>query len=157
MQSLGDQLLKSGWVTEQQLKRVGDKSKKNASKRRKAVTGADRSGKGVKDRSSAASRRGLSSEVRAVDLSDPSTLKISQAVERHRVRAEIRGEESFHFVLRDGRVRKMLVSKEVSAGLRDGHLAIVEHGDQERHAIVVAEAIQAIGAVDRDAIRFFNS
>ena len=27
----------------------------------------------------------------------------------------------------------------------------------ERHAIVVAEAIQAIGAVDRDAIRFFNS
>ena len=89
-----------------------------------------------------------------LDLSDPNQLALSRAIETHKVRENTRGDVPFHFALRDGRVRKMFVSKETQSALESGRLAIVENGEAEVHIIVSAEAVPAITAVDPQVVRF---
>ncbi|MCK6552845.1 DUF2058 family protein, partial [Myxococcota bacterium] len=91
---------------------------------------------------------------RMLDLSDPAVLKILQVIEQHRVREETKGDQQFHFVLRDGRVRKMFVKKAIAEGLEAGKLAIVESGEIDRHVIVAIEAVALINEVDAEAVRF---
>jgi uncharacterized protein YaiL (DUF2058 family) len=94
---------------------------------------------------------------RMLDLSDPKMLKILQAIEANRVREETKGDISFHFTLRDGRVRKIYVNQVTSEGLEAGRLAIVEHGEIGRHVIVGAGALSSIREADAEAVRFANS
>jgi uncharacterized protein YaiL (DUF2058 family) len=144
MHNLRDHLLKAGLVTKEQVARAeSEKSGKKKKRRPPKKNGEQR----AKDQP----------VNRMIDLSDPQRLQLAQAIESHRVRGETKGEIAFNFTLRDGRIRKMFVSKETQDGLEKGSLAIVEHGEVESHIIVSAEALPAITLVDREAIRFHNS
>ena len=148
MQSLRDQLLKAGLVTEDQVSKVEAADANKIRKKRR------------KKPSKPATERVPSGEKRVpiprLDLNEPSRQQISQAIERHRVRGETRGEMEFYFKLRDGRVRKMFVSKEISGGLQSGRLAIVENGEPEKHIIVGCDAVSPIAEIDPGMVRFFN-
>ncbi len=150
MHSLRDHLLKAGLVTKEQVakaeadKRGHKKKKRRPPKKNDMPSGAQ----------PAPARP--NEPHRMMDLSDPLRLKLAQAIESHRVRGETRGEIAFNFTLRDGRIRKMFVSKEMQAGLERGDLAIVENGEVERHIIVSSEALGSIADIDRDAVRFHN-
>lgn len=149
MQSLRDQLLKAGLVTkEQAAKAAADNNRPRRKKRRS---------RGKKANGGAEGGKVASTMPRVVELSDSHRLALFQAIEQHRVRGETRGEMEHYFTLRDGRVRKMFVSKEISGGLQSGRLAIVENGELERHIIVSSEAVPPISDIDPEAIRFHNA
>lgn len=149
MQSLRDQLLKAGLVTQEQAsKAAADANRPRRKKRRN---------RSRKPEGSPLSKNAAAGTARVVELSESSRLELFQAIERHRVRGETRGEMEHYFTLRDGRVRKMFVSKEISGGLQSGRLAIVENGEQERHIIVSSEAVPSIADIDPDAVRFHNA
>lgn len=164
MMSLRDQLLKAGLVTEDQVAKAEAATKKGG---RRSPGGRDRPrGQGPKpgqegaeakpkqpQPSKKSDRPGLP---RMLDMSDPIKLQILQAIEAHRVRVDTKGEVPFYFPLRDGRVRKMFVTQAVMGELEAGKLAIVEHGEVERHILVAAEAVSAIREADPEAVRFFN-
>jgi uncharacterized protein YaiL (DUF2058 family) len=133
MHSLRDHLLKAGLVTKEQAAKA--EAEKNGKKK----------------------KRRPPKKPRMIDLSDPQRLKIQQAIESHKIRKETSGEIAFNFTLRDGRIRKMFVSKETQAGLVSGNLAIVENGEAESHIIVSSQALSVINDVDRDAVRFHNA
>lgn len=153
MQSLRDQLLKAGLVTQDQVTKVEvAEANKTRRKRRKKPAAPGTPG----ERKPAAEKR-VFTPIRTVDLTEPSRLIIFQAIDRHRVRGETRGEMEFYFKLRDNRVRKMFVSKEISGGLQSGRLAIVENGEPEKHIIVGCDAVAPIAEIDPGMIRFFNS
>ena len=150
MQSLRDQLLKAGLVTKDQVTKVeAAEANKVRRKRRKKPSKPAAERKATPEKRSAP-------PIRTVDLSEPGRLAVFQAIERHRVRGETRGEMEFYFKLRDGRVRKMFVSKEISGGLQSGRLAIVENGEPEKHIIVNCDAVAKIAEIDDGMIRFFN-
>lgn len=148
MHSLRDHLLKAGLVTQEQVTRVEEQKNGRRKKRRPPK----------KNGAGAAPRQDPKKQPvnRMLDLSDPKRLEIAQAIEAHKVRGETTGEVPFHFALRDGRVRKMFVSKEMQSGLENGQLAIVENGDADVHVIVASDALPAITAVDAEAVRFHN-
>ena len=150
MQSLRDQLLKAGLVTQDQVSKVetteANKAKRKRRKKPTAKVAAPR--KPATDSAPV--------PVRTVDLTEPNRLRIYQAIERHRVRGETRGEMEFYFKLRDNRVRKMYVSKEISGGLQSGRLAIVENGEPDKHIIVGCDAVAPIAEIDPGMVRFFN-
>lgn len=156
MQSLRDQLLKAGLVTKDQVSKVEvAEANKTRRKRRKkpaapGTPGAERSGPPPE-------KRAPPPPMRTVELTEPNRQIIFQAIDRHRVRGETRGEMEFYFKLRDNRVRKMFVSKEISGGLQSGRLAIVENGEPEKHIIVGCDAVNPIKEIDPGMIRFFNS
>ncbi len=153
MQSLRDQLLKAGLVTQDQVTKVEvAEANKTRRKRRKKPAGKPNERTGAPQE-----RRPPPPPIRTVDLTEPSRLIIFQAIDRHRVRGETRGEMEFYFKLRDNRVRKMFVSKEISGGLQSGRLAIVENGEPEKHIIVGCDAVAPIAEIDPGMIRFFNS
>jgi uncharacterized protein YaiL (DUF2058 family) len=141
MHSLRDHLLKAGLVTKEQAARAE----------------AEKSGKKKKRRPKKNDKPKSQPVHRMIDLSDPQRLQLAQAIESHKVRGDTKGDIAFNFTLRDGRIRKMFVSKEMQAGLEKGALAIVENGEAESHIIVSAEALSVITTVDRDAVRFHNA
>ncbi|MCA9555006.1 MAG: DUF2058 family protein [Myxococcales bacterium] len=151
MQSLRDQLLKAGLVTEDQVSKVeaADASKVRKKRRKKPS-------KPASERAPGSNGERRMPMPRVMELNEPSRLQIFQAIERHRVRGETRGEMEFYFKLRDGRVRKMFVSKEISGGLQSGRLAIVENGEPEKHIIVGCDAVSPIAEIDPGMVRFFN-
>ncbi|MBK8011243.1 MAG: DUF2058 family protein [Deltaproteobacteria bacterium] len=171
MQNLRDQLLKAGLVTREQAdKAAHDKTRGRGPRRGGGKGGDPRNASGVGAGAGAAAASGSRPHAkgpgrsvgaqpvnRMLDLTDPARLQVFQAIERHRVRDEVSGDLVFHFTLRDGRIRKMFVCDEVSKGLESGALAIVENGSVDDHIVVRREAIEAIGAVDREAVRFCNT
>lgn len=177
MQNLRDQLLKAGLITEEQRQRAEARAEREArakkgaapaekapgdgSKRGAPVAGAPQGSaekSGDSSRPKPARKDARSSPVnRMVDLSDPRLLRLFQLIEEYRLREDPKGDVTFHFTLRDGRVRKILITEAVSEGLEAGRLAIVESGDQNRHVIVVAEAAPLIRDVDPEAVRFCNA
>lgn len=176
MQNLRDQLLKARLITEDQRAKAEARSGRDgrsgratrANRPKKESRGSP--GEGSPGEAPAAEPEGRSMSMpklskkalkaqpvnRMLDLSDPGLLRIFQAIEQHRLREDSKGEIPFHFTLRDGRVRKMLVRQEIVDGLESGRLAIVESGQQDRHVIVTAEAAPAIREVDPEAVRFLN-
>lgn len=181
MQNLREQLLKAGIITnEQKTKAESQLDKKNHRRpQQQQPREPRRDGSGpsapaaAKDGASAPapqnqspnnngqkpSKKQLAKQPlnRMLDLSDPKTLKILQAIESHRVRSVTKGEIPFHFTLRDGHVRKIFVNQMTSEGLEEGKLAIVEDGEASRHVIVDAKAVPAIREIDGDAVRFANA
>lgn len=151
MQSLRDKLLSAGLVSQEQAQKAeADVNRPKKKKRRSR----NRPRRPDAAKAEAATKAAVN---RMLDLSEPSKLAIAQAIEKHRVRGDTRGEMEFYFQLRDGRVRKMFVTKEVSGGLQSGRLAIVENGELDRHIIVSSEAVSEIRAHDAEVVRFHNS
>jgi uncharacterized protein YaiL (DUF2058 family) len=156
MHSLRDHLLKAGLVTkEQAAKAESEKNGKKKKRRPPKKNGHDSQGTSSSNGSNGKPKTHVPN--RMLDLSDPQRLKIQQAIESHKVRGDTKGEIAFNFTLRDGRIRKMFVSKEMQAGLENGNLAIVENGEAESHIIVSSQALTVINDVDRDAVRFHNA
>lgn len=173
MQNLRDQLLKAGLVTREQADKAAHDKTRGRGPRRgggkggdprsasnasgSGVSAADAVPRGSRPSAKPPGRTAANQPInRMVDLSDPGRLTVFQAIERHRLRDEVSGDLVFHFTLRDGRVRKMFVCDQVSKGLESGALAIVENGSADEHIVVHREAIEAIGAIDREAVRFHN-
>ncbi len=146
MQNLRDQLLKAGLVSEEQVTKVESQRRSRPKKKKRPIQ--------AKPTKKEIAAQPLN---RMVDTSDPARLEILQAVEIHRVRGNTRGDVEFYFPLRDGRVRKLFVSQQISGGLASGRLAIVENGAPDSHIIVSSEAVSAIRAADANAVRFFNA
>ncbi len=160
MQSLRDQLLKAGLVTKDQVSKVevAEANKTRRKRRKKPAPAPGAPGKpGAERKGPPPEKRAPPPPIRTIDLTEPNRLVIFQAIDRHRVRGETRGEMEFYFKLRDHRVRKMFVSKEISGGLQSGRLAIVENGEPEKHIIVGCDAVAPIKEIDPGMIRFFNS
>ncbi len=145
MQSMRDQLLKAGLVSEEQVTKVEAKEKQKKRKRRKPARPA---------RAPEAPRPDVP---RVVEMPEHDRISLSRTIERYRVRGDTRGEVEHYFTLRDGRVRKMFVTKEVSGGLVSGRLAIVENGEIDRHTIVDCAALREIGDINTSIVRFHNS
>ena len=145
MQNLREKLAKAGLVSEDQVAKAEATASRRARERKK--TGRPDSRRRPRLDSNPA--QGASPD-------DESTLRILRAIEQHRVRGDTRGEQEFHFELRDGRVRKLFLTRDVSHGLAAGRLAVVEWGEADRHIVVEREAVPKIRAVDGEAIRFFN-
>lgn len=143
MQSLRDQLLKAGLVTQEQVTKAETEQTKPTRRRKRS------------SKKSAGPRPVV--PVKMPELSEPNRLALMQAIEEHRVRGDTRGEVEHYFTLRDGRVRRMYVTKEVYGGLVSGRLAIVEKGEIDRHIIVSAEALAVIRSIDVEAVRFHNA
>lgn len=144
MQSLRDQLLKAGLVTEEQVTKAETEQTRPSGRRRR------------RNAKKATGTRPVV-PVKMPELSEPNRLALMQAIEEHRVRGDTRGEVEHYFTLRDGRVRRMYVSKEIYGGLVSGRLAIVEKGEIDRHIIVSAEALRVIRSIDLEAVRFHNA
>lgn len=164
MQSLRDQLLQAGLVTKEQVNKAdADEHRKGRRKRSRRRPQADAAPKPAEAPAAASPqprKNGAKLKQqplnRLMDLSDPDTLRVFQAIDAHRVRNEVEGEVPFYFTLRDGRVRRLYVSEEVSRGLEGGRFAIVENGEPEQHILVTAEAVSSIRAADPQAVRFHN-
>jgi uncharacterized protein YaiL (DUF2058 family) len=164
MQNLRDQLLKAGLITEEQktkaeaqLERKGPKRREESKPKAEAAQQPQQKQDQAQQAPKISKKQLMKQPVnRMLDLSDPKTLKIYQAIEAHRSRAETKGDMPFHFTLRDGRVRKMFVNRVTSEALESGKLAIVEDGDPNRHVIVDAQAVPLIREVDTEAVRFAN-
>lgn len=166
MQNLREQLLKAGLITTEQRERAEADMDRGRNRRRapdrptedrrsKPALAAPQSEN--RDRPKLSKKELMRQPLnRMLDTSDPKMLGILQAIEQHRLRDETKGEVPFHFTLRDGRVRKIFVTSNVSAGLEAGRLAIVESGDESRHVIVASDAVTAIRQLDPEAIRFVN-
>jgi uncharacterized protein YaiL (DUF2058 family) len=173
MQSLRDQLMKAGLVTREQAdkaeaagkrgpRRGGGGSRERGERREGGAPGAapaeaQAAPTAPRPPPRPQAKKGAEKPVRLLDLSDPSRLRILQAIEANRVREETQGEEQFFFPLRDGRLRKLFVNAETVARLESGGLAIVENGEAEKHVLVLSEAVAAIRAVDPEAVRFHNA
>lgn len=174
MQNLRDQLLKAGLITEEQRAKAEARPEHDRGRRAKGqAQQADRDrdrapeggtdGRNPREEVSIPSMPKLSKKAlmkqpvnRMIDLSDPGVLKIFQAIEAHRVAGSVKGDMPFHFSLRDGRVRKIFVTKEIEEALGSGRLAIVENGEPEKHVIVASDAVPIIREVDPEAVRFCN-
>jgi uncharacterized protein YaiL (DUF2058 family) len=184
VQNLREQLLKAGLITtEQKTKAESQLDKRNQRRPQQQAPRRDGPKDGAKDVAGAPngangpngtnapngangqpqqqkpSKKQLAKQPlnRMLDLSDPKTLKILQAIESHRVRSVTKGDIPFHFTLRDGHVRKIFVNQMTSEGLEEGRLAIVEDGEATRHVLVDAKAVPAIKEIDVEAVRFANS
>jgi len=149
MQNLREKLAKAGLVSDDQVAKAEATASRRARERKK--TGRPDSRRRPRLDSSPA--RGAGPDA---GPDDESTLRILRVIEQHRVRGDTRGEQEFHFELRDGRVRKLFLTRDVSHGLAAGRLAVVEWGEPDRHIVVEREAVPKIRAVDGQAIRFFN-
>ncbi len=141
MQDLRDKLLKAGLIDNTQKERVDAQVARKSDSRNGAAPKRRRRRKPRVDADAAGN--------------NPSKLSILQAIEDHRVRGDTRGDEEFQFTLRDGRQRKLNLTREVAHGLVSGRFAIVEWGDVERHIIVEKAAVNPIREADEGAVRFY--
>jgi uncharacterized protein YaiL (DUF2058 family) len=183
VQNLRDQLLKAGLITEDQKSKAETKLDKRSKPQRRDEPrrGNGQNGQHAQNGDKPAqaqqaqqgqqpqqaqqpqqqkpSKKQLAKQPmnRMLDLSDPKTLKILQAIEANRVREDTKGDIAFHFTLRDGRVRKIFVNQSTSEGLAAGRMAIVEDGEAGRHVIVEVSAVSLIREADAEAVRFVNS
>jgi uncharacterized protein YaiL (DUF2058 family) len=158
MQNLREQLLKAGLITEEQISDADARAEKEQAKKKRAPGKPRREEKKEPDRPKLSKKQLMKQPLnRMLDLSDPRLLKIFQAIEEHRLREDAKGEMPFHFTLRDGHVRKIMLTEQVVRALEKGELAIVESGEKDRHVIVRAEAVPIIREADADAVRFANT
>jgi len=129
MQSLRDKLISAGLVTD------APKTQEESAAPRKN-----------RKRRSAAPR----------EVAPGTNLELMKLTEAHRVRGDTRGGEEFQYELRDGELRKMLVTREIAHGLTAGRMAIVESGEPGRCLLVHRDAVEPVAAIDPAAIRYFN-
>lgn len=144
MQDLREKLLAAGLVSETQKERADAQSARKASVRPGAPP------KRRRRRKSATLAPGENGS------DDAPNAGILEAIEAHRLRGDTRGDEEFNFELRDGRLRKLLLTREVAHGLASGRFAIVEWGEPNRHIIVEKAAVDTIRHADAEAIRFYQ-
>ena len=155
MQSLRDQLLKAGLVTEEQAAKAEARNKRGKSRRSRR--GGRGRGKSPAGGQAIAAGKVAEPAGGKINLKEPEKLNFLQLIETHRLKSAYEGEVPFQFKLRDGTESKLLLDQNTSAALKSGQLAIVENAGADDHVIVNAAGVSDIKSADPEAVRYFNT
>lgn len=174
MQSLREKLLKAGLVTEEQARKVeAESTRKKASAPAHREGGAERGRErerrqsGPRPPSAPAPERLIpklpplpgSKEHQRLESKKQLELdrKLREIVQAEQVAIEP-GDQTFYFVTRKGRLRRLEVSEAQAKLLESGALAVVERPEpaQIEHSLVPPETAERMLALQAKAVRFFN-
>ena len=163
MQSLRDKLLKAGLVSEEQARQSERDKKqgapKNQTHRQKQETLSEEE---QQRRAAFAAREAEQAEVRRKEAAKKAEARM-QSERAHRLRQIVdankvkeKGEVSFHYVRRNGKIGRLDISLATQKNLESGGAAVVEDPGSPDCVVVPAEAAAKIYAVDPPAIRFWS-
>ncbi len=161
MQNLRDKLLKAGLVTEKQVKEAARDEKAGAPRKHRdreeklsAEEQERRAAFAAREAELAEERRKEAAKVAEARMQSERARRLRQLVEANRVRE--RGEVTFHYVRRSGKIGRLDVSLEMQKKLEQGAAAVVDDPGSPDCAVVLSEAAKRIYEVDAHAIRFWS-
>jgi uncharacterized protein YaiL (DUF2058 family) len=159
MQNLRDKLLKAGLVTEKQANDAtrSNKQPKQPHKQREAQISEEekqrREAFAAREAEVSEEKRREAAKVAEARMQSERARRLRSLVESHRLKEK--GEVSFHYVRRSGKIGRLDVSKETQQKLESGGAAVVEDPGSPDCAVVLADAAKRIYEVDPQAIRFW--
>jgi uncharacterized protein YaiL (DUF2058 family) len=159
MQNLRDKLLKAGLVTEKQANESAreQKAPKQPHRAREQALSKEeqerREAFAVREAELSEERRKEAAKIAEARMQSDRARRLRQLVESHRVADK--GEVSFHYVRRSGKIGRLDVSLELQKKLESGAAAVVEDPRSPDCAVVMADAAKRIYQVDPQAIRFW--
>jgi uncharacterized protein YaiL (DUF2058 family) len=160
MQNLRDKLLKAGLVTEKQANEAtrSNKQPKQSHKQREQQISIEEQQRQeafrLREAEVAEERRKEAAKVAEAKMQSERARRLRQLVESHRIRGD-KGEVSFHYVRRSGKIGRLDVSTDLQTKLESGAAAVVEDPGSPDCAVVLADAAKRIYEVDPQAIRFW--
>jgi uncharacterized protein YaiL (DUF2058 family) len=166
MQNLREKLLKAGLVSADQAKQAEDRQKAEEANRNRAAPERQR-------RPEPAAPPEARAESRIPKLPPlPGSREHQRLISKKQVELDRRirelvtaaqvavepGEQTFHFVTRKGRLRRLELTAAQRERLEKGELAVVERPDpaQIEHALVPTAAADQLLQLSAKAVRFFN-
>jgi uncharacterized protein YaiL (DUF2058 family) len=159
MQNLRDKLLKAGLVSENQAKEAAreQKAPKQTHRLREQQVSQEererRDAFALREAEQAEERRKEAAKIAEARMQSERARRLRQLVESNRIADK--GEVTFHYVRRSGKIGRLDVSLDLQAKLESGAAALVEDPGSPDCAVVVAEAAKRIYEVDPQAIRFW--
>jgi uncharacterized protein YaiL (DUF2058 family) len=159
MQNLRDKLLKAGLVSEHQAKEAAreQKAPKQPHRAREEQISAEEKQRhdafALREAEQADERRKEAAKVAEARMQSERARRLRQLVESHRVVEK--GEVTFHYVRRSGKIGRLDVSTGLQQKLESGAAAVVEDPGSPDCAVVLAEAAKRVYEVDPNAIRFW--
>ena len=160
MQNLLDKLLKAGLVTEKQAKESAREQKQASPRahreREQQISEEERQRReafAAREAELAEERRKEAAKQAEARMQSERARRLRQLVEAHRIRE--RGEVTFHYVKRSGKIGRLDVSLQTQQNLEQGTAAVVDDPGSPDCAVVPAEAAKRIYEVDPQAIRFW--
>jgi uncharacterized protein YaiL (DUF2058 family) len=160
MQNLRDKLLKAGLVSEKQANEAAREKrppKQQHRAREEQVSTEEqqrRDAFAVREAEQAEERRKEAAKVAEARMQSERARRLRQLVESHRL-TDKKGEVTFHYVRRSGKIGRLDVSVELQQKLESGGAAVVEDPGSPDCAVVMADAAKRIYEVDPHAIRFW--
>lgn len=166
MQNLRDKLLKAGLVTTDQAKQAEEAKAKKAARPPPPQQRPQQQRERAPDRPERGEARipklpplpGSREHQRLLSKKQLETdRKIRELVVAAQVAVEA-GDQTFYFVTRKGRLRRLELTAAQRERLEKGELAVVERPDpaQIEHALVLPETANQLLALSEKAVRFFN-
>jgi uncharacterized protein len=159
MQNLRDKLLKAGLVSEKQAQQAArdQKPPKQAHRAREEQVSAEeqqrRDAFALREAEQAEERRKEAAKVAEARMQSERARRLRQLVESNRIPSK--GEVTFHYVRRSGKIGRLDMSAELQQKLESGAAAVVEDPGSPDCAVVMADAAKRIYEVDPHAIRFW--
>ena len=178
MQNLRDKLLKAGLISEDQAKHAKDKepARPQAPRREEAPRRGSPPPRERPERAERSERPARGERSAPLPKFAPLALPNNKEFQRLEAKKQVEldrkiremvlaaqltvenGEQTFYFVTRKNKLRRMQVTPEVAERLEKGELAVVERPDpgQIEHAIVPSEVASQILSLQERSVRFFN-
>ena len=177
MQSLREKLLKAGLISEDQVDTQSDTSRaRNKPTQRNApadVEGRNRREQAARRPRAESERPARSAPIpKLPPLAVPNNKELQRLEAKKQLELERRvrelvvstelerqaGEQTFYFVTRKNRLRRMELTNELARRLEAGELAVVERPEPDRieHSIVPASTADRILELSSRAVRFYN-
>jgi uncharacterized protein YaiL (DUF2058 family) len=162
MQNLREKLLKAGLVSEKQANEAAREKRppKQQHRAREEQLSAEeqqrRDAFAAHEAEQAEERRKEAAKVAEARMQSERARRLRQLVESNRLsNQDKKGEITFHYVRRSGKIGRLDVSAELQQKLESGAAAVVEDPSSPDCAVVMAEAAKRIYEVDPHAIRFW--
>jgi len=166
MQNLRDKLLKAGLVSAEQAKQAEDRKKTEQTSRNRPAPERPRRNEAPPPHEARPDSRipklpplpGSREHQRLISKQQLELdRKLRELVTAAQVPVEA-GDQTFYFVTRKGRLRRLEMTPAQRERLEKGELAVVERPDpgQIEHALVPAAAADQLRALSERAVRFFN-
>jgi uncharacterized protein len=159
MQNLRDKLLKAGLVSEKQASEAARELRqpKGTHRLREEKLSLEekqrRDAFAAHEAEQAEERRREAAKVAEARMQSERARRLRQLVESNRIAGK--GEVTFHYVRRNGKIGRLDVSRELQEKLESGAAAVVEDPGSPDCAVVMADAAKRIYEVDPHAIRFW--
>jgi uncharacterized protein YaiL (DUF2058 family) len=164
MQSLRDQLLKSGVATKKQKQQVEQEKRRERKRHRKgeveeATLAQQRQAHATRLEAQRNADRQRAAVQRASLEAKEQCLRIQHIIDYWQTPEDARAEERWYFQTRHNTIAHIYVSEPTAARLEVGDLAIVERPETEEspYVLVPREAAAYIARVDQQYVRFTNS